>query len=112
MMHLLIIILYKEEWLDDVLSCLVEVGIDSAVVLDAKTMKDVLAQEVPIFAIFKVGARDKPLTKTIFALTDIPNVDKEIVEIMKAVGLDFEAKEVGKIITLKVDSVLGAVDED
>lgn len=110
-MWLLIIILHKEEWLDDVLSCLVEVGIDSAVVQDSKTMKSVLADEVPIFALFK-ASRDTPISKIIFALTDIPNVDKEIAEIMKAVGLDFAAKGVGNIITMKVDSVQGPIDED
>ncbi|MDD5529820.1 MAG: hypothetical protein PHX21_07295 [bacterium] len=111
-MWLLIIILHKEQWLDDLLSCLVEVGVESAFVGDIKQMKDVLAQEVPIFAMFKMGGKDKPGSKMIYALTDIPDVAKEITGILRAVGLDFEKKGIGKIITLKVDSVVGAVEED
>ena len=110
-MYLLIIILHKEEWLDDVLSCLIEVGIEDAITIDSESMESALAQKVPIFAGLRFGLRDRAYSKTIFAVTDNPDAGKEIVKFLKEIGINLEEKGAGRIITLRIESVIGIPKE-
>ncbi len=106
-MYLLIIILHKEEWLDDVLSCLIELGIEDAITMDSESMEGSLAQKVPIFAGLRFGGKDNNYSKTIFALSDEPNTGKEIVRFLKEIEINLEEEGAGRIITLQVESVIG-----
>ena len=49
-MHLLIIVLNKEEYLDDVLEAFIETGITGATIVDSVGMGKTLAYHIPIFA--------------------------------------------------------------
>ena len=111
-MYLLIIILNKEEYLDDVLSVLVEIGITDATIMDTQSLEMALAYKVPIFAglKFQLGGRT-PFSKTIFALTDDKDAGKEIIELLKGVGIDLEEKGVARIIAIAIESVLGTPPE-
>ncbi|MHA2601019.1 MAG: hypothetical protein AM324_002675 [Candidatus Thorarchaeota archaeon SMTZ1-83] len=111
-MYLLIIILNKEEYLDDVLSVLIEMGITDVTIVDTQSLEMALAYRVPIFAglKFQLGGRT-PYSKTIFALADDKNTGKEIIELLKEVGIDLEEKGVARIVTIAVESVLGTPPE-
>lgn len=111
-MYLLIIILHKEEWLKDVLSCLVELGIEDAITIDSESMELALAYKVPIFAglRFDLGG-EKVYSKTVFAVTEDLNTGKEIIRMLKDIGINLEEKGAGRIITLKIESILGAPKE-
>lgn len=110
-MYLLIIILHKEEWLDDVLSCLIELGIEDAITIDSESMESALAQKVPIFAGLRFDLKESAYSKTIFALTDEPNAGKEIVKFLKEIEINLEEKGAGRIITLRVESAIGTPKE-
>ena len=103
--------MHEEEWLDDVLSCLIELGIEDAVTIDSESMENALAQKVPIFAGIRFGLRDRTYSKTVFAITDDPNAGKKIVKFLKEIGINFEEKGVGRIITLSVESAIGTPKE-
>lgn len=111
-MYLLIIILNKEEYLDDVLSVLVEMGITNVTIMDTQSLEMALAYKVPIFAglKFQLGGRT-PYSKTIFVLGDDEDAGKEIIGLLKGVGIDLEERGVARIITLKIESVLGSPPE-
>ncbi len=49
-MKLLVIVLNKENFLDDILSSLVELGVMGATVIESTRMSEILAREIPIFA--------------------------------------------------------------
>lgn len=111
-MYLLIITLNKEEYLDDVLSVLVEIGITDATIIDTQSLEMALAYKVPIFAglKFQLGGRT-PYSKTIFVLTENKEAGNEIILLLKEVGIDLEEKGVARIITIKIESVLGTPPE-
>lgn len=52
-MKLLVFVLNKEEYLEDVLEAYVEAGIPGATIIDSEGMGRFLAYEVPLFAGFK-----------------------------------------------------------
>lgn len=111
-MYLLIIILNKEEYLDDVLSVLVEMGMTDVTIMDTQSLEMALAYKVPIFAGLKLqlGGRT-PFSKTIFVLADDKNAGSEIIELLKEVGIDLEERGVARIITIGIESVLGTPPE-
>lgn len=49
-MQLLLVVLHREELLDDVLSALVELELPDAVVLESRTSLELLERDLPIFA--------------------------------------------------------------
>lgn len=110
-MYLLIIILHKEEWLDDVLSCLIELGIEDAITIDSESMGKALAYKVPIFAGLRFDLKGRAYSKTILAVTDSPDTDKEIVKFLKEVDINLEKEGAARLITLKAESVLGTPKE-
>jgi hypothetical protein len=110
-MYLLIITLHNEEWLDDILSCLIELGIEDAITVDSESMETSLARKAPIFAGLRFELKDKAYSKTILTTTPDKEAGKEIVSFLKEIGIDLEEKGAGRIITLKVESVLGAPQE-
>jgi hypothetical protein len=68
-LKLLVVVLNKEELLDEVLSAYVEAGIDGATILDSEGMGRFLTYEVPLFSDFKGFMKgNKPYNKTIFSV--------------------------------------------
>ena len=110
-MYLLIIILHKDEWLEDVLSCLIEIGIEDAIILEGESLEKVLAKKVPLFAGIKFNLKGKDYSKIILAISDFKGVGREITEILKPIGLNFEEEGTGRILTLKLDSIIGIPKE-
>jgi nitrogen regulatory protein P-II 1 len=106
-MQLLVVILNKEEYLEEVLSLFVELGISGATILDSVGMGRILSHDIPIFAGFRdliVGNR--PYNKTILSV-----VKDEIVE-QTANGLrsicgDFAEPGSGLIFSMPVNKVWG-----
>ena len=109
-MFLIIIILHKEEFLEDILSGLVELGVDEAVTIDSEPMKKVLAHKVPIFAGLKFDLREKPFSKLILTLADNADVGKQLVDLLKGIGMNVEEPGVGWVLTLKLESIFGEAE--
>ncbi len=106
-MKLLIIILNKVELLNDLLSVLVEVGIDQATILDSEGLGQHLAYEVPIFAgLRKLVGETKAYNKTILALIEDSKVVTELQKLLKETNIDFTKNGTGVIFTVPVDNVI------
>lgn len=110
-MYLIITILHKREYLEDILSCLVELGIEDVVTLDSESMKESLAYKVPIFAGLRFDLREKPFSKLILAVSEKNDTGKELVELLKEVDIDLEEPGIARILTLKLESVFGKPEE-
>ena len=106
-MYMLIIFLHKQEFLEDILSCFIELGIEDAVTIDSESMGKALAYNVPIFAGLRFGLGGKPLSKVIYAISEDRDAGKELVKLLKQVGIDLEQPGVARIITLNVESIYG-----
>lgn len=111
-MYLLIIILHKEEYLDDILGVFVELGVEDAAIVESQSLTSALAYDVPIFAGLRFSLRDtKKYSKTIFALTDDSKIGEKIISILKDEDIDFEKPGTGRIMVLKVSEVYGEPEE-
>ena len=106
-MYILIIFLHKTEFLEDILSCFIELGIEDAVTIDSESMGKALAHNVPIFAGLRFGLGGKPLSKVVYAVTEDKNAGGQLVKFLKQVGIDLEQPGVARIITVKAESILG-----
>ena len=75
-MELLILILNREEKLEEILTFFLEEGVRGATILDSEGMGRVLSHDVPIFAGFReLFAPAKPFNRTILSV-----VPEELVE--------------------------------
>ncbi|MBD3268186.1 hypothetical protein GF373_16095 [bacterium] len=106
MQQLLVIILNQEEYLDDILSELVELEIMGASILDGVAMERVLAKDVPIFAgLLKTNRGSRAYNKNIMALVPHRKVVEQLVDILKEMDIDFSDPAVGTMFTIPLDLV-------
>lgn len=103
-MHLLVIILNQEDYLDEILSELIELEVANATVLDGVAMERVLAKDVPIFAGLLQSTRgSRAYNKNIFALIPKKETVHQLVEILNELEIDLSDPSVGTIFTIPVD---------
>jgi hypothetical protein len=102
-MELLIIVLNKEEYLEKILSVLVELEITGATILDSEGLGHFLAYEVPIFAgLQKLVGEKKAANKTILAVLEDKNFLSKLKKMLEEEGIDFTQQGIGIIVTLPV----------
>lgn len=110
-MRLVIIFLNKIEYLDDLLSAFIEIGILGATVLDSVGMGHIISHDIPIFA----GLRDafagsSPTNRTILAVVDKDRVAK-IDEVLKDITGYHRQSGIAKMLSVSVDELFGFEDE-
>jgi hypothetical protein len=106
-MELLIIVLNREEYLEEILSILVELDVPGATILDSEGLGHFLAYEVPIFAgLQQLVGEKKTANKTILALVEgkdfLPKFKKLLIE----ENIDFTQPGVGIVITVPVNDAV------
>ena len=111
-MQLLVIVLNKEEYLEDVLSLFVELDISGATILDSVGMGRILSHDIPIFAGFgDLIVGNRPYNKTIFAVVD-DNIVEDIIKGLNGICGDFAEPGTGLIFSLPINKVWGMRRED
>ena len=111
-MKLLVIILNEENYLDDVLSSMVEVGITGATVIDSTRITDVLARDIPIFAgLRQMRESGRTYNKVILGLLEEEGMLKDLIVLLKEQEMDFDQPGVGALFTLPVEDVHGSLEE-
>ena len=110
-MQLLVFVLNQEEYLDEILSAFVEVGVKGATVIDSVGMGRILAHDIPIFA----GLRhllegNRPYNKTIFAVVEDGKVD-EVIAVIEDICGSLDKPGSGLLFTLPVSKVKGLAHE-
>ncbi len=81
-MKLLVLVLNKEEYLDNILEAFVEVGITGATILDSVGMGHKLAYEIPIFAGLRKTIKTSNFNKTIFSVVSNDEVLEEAIKLI------------------------------
>ena len=106
-MKLVIIFLNKIEYLDDLLSTFLEIGIPGATVADTVGMGHIVSHNIPIF----VGLRDffvgsSPTNKTILVVVQKDMISK-IDEALKEITGYHKKSGIAKMITMSVEELFG-----
>jgi len=106
-MELLILTLNKEEYLEKILSILIEAGISQAVILESEALGHFLAYKVPIFAGLRyLVGKKKSQNKTILALIENKEDFLKFKKILAEENIDFAEPGMGMILTLPVNEVI------
>lgn len=111
-MYLLMIILQKEEYLDNMLSVLTELGVTTANIFDSVGMGKVMGYDIPLFAGFRRQLEGKrAFTKTIIAVVDEEIDLFEIKDIAKDYDIDFDEEGTGYLFTVPIKEFMGKPTE-
>ncbi|MFH1767663.1 MAG: hypothetical protein ABH858_00695 [Candidatus Omnitrophota bacterium] len=106
-MELLIIILNQTQYLDKILSILVEAGVSGATISESEGIGHYLAYEVPIFAgLRKFIGEAKSNNKTIMAVLEEKGISDQVVRLFEEEGIDFSQPGLGVIITVPANKVI------
>jgi hypothetical protein len=97
-MEVLSILLRKEGYIEDVLTVLTATDIHDAIVLNATNMRQIIAQDIPIFAGFKreLGAGTNYF-RLIVATIPLDDILTDMLKLLKKSGLDFSDSQLGSI---------------
>lgn len=111
-MQLLIIVLNKEEYLEKLMSLLVEAGISGATISDSQGIGHYLAYEVPIFAgLRQMMGEGKTVNKTILALLNDDKTFAQFKELLIEEDIDFTKPGVGVVVTVPVNEAIKSEGE-
>ncbi len=112
-MKLLVFVLNKEEFLEEVLEAYVEAGVAGATIVDSEGMGRFLAYEVPIFAGFKEFMKgNKPYNKTILSVIRNEAVIEKLKKLVDEVVGGLDNPGTGIMFTVPVDWSTGLVSEE
>lgn len=102
----MILQLYKEKYLDDIMMALAEAGIENTIVLSGESLSHKMAFSMPLFAGFRktIGA-EKGYANIILAIADEEQIDFMLQELKKS-DVNFIDDEIGKIVLLPVEKVI------
>lgn len=97
------IILDKEDYLDDLLSALIELEITGATILDGVGMERVLATDVPIFAgLIQSLSGSRPYNKNILAVVKDRATISDLLHLLREIGIDFRRPGTGRLWALPI----------
>jgi hypothetical protein len=106
-MHLLLLVLNKEEHLEEVLEVFLELDIHVSTIIDSIGMGRILAHDIPIFAGFRnLMQESRPGNKTIFTVVDEQKIPLIIQGIEQICG-SLDEPGAGILITFPVVTVKG-----
>lgn len=110
-MKLAILVLNKEEQLEELLEGFIEIGISGATIVDSIGMGHILASDVPIFAGLRfmfAGAR--PYNKTILSIIKEEKV-KPLKELVEKILGSLEESGSGILFFINIEEVIGLKPE-
>jgi nitrogen regulatory protein PII len=106
-MHLLILVLNKEEHLEEVLEVFLELDIHGATIIDSIGMGRILAHDIPIFAGFRnLMQESRPGNKTIFTVIKDKKIPRVIQGIEQICG-SLDEPGAGILVTIPVGITKG-----
>ncbi len=108
MRYLLMVYLFEEGALEDLLTALTSLGIENAVVLDGQRMNRLLAFEVPIFAGFREDlAGGSTYCRVLSVVIDDPVEADELLRVLKEAEIDFSKEGIGAMMVLPLERWIG-----
>ena len=105
-MHLLIIVLNKEMFLDEVMEAFVEVGITGATIVDSVGMGQTLAYKIPIFAGLRKSINTSECNKMIFSVVQNEKILEEAIQLIEEI-IDFSTPGNGILFVVPITMTRG-----
>lgn len=110
-MQLLVVVLNKDEYLEQVLQGFLEVGVRGATVIDSVGMGRIISYNIPIFAGLRhLFDAERPQNKTIFAVVEDTMVDDAIAMVEEICG-SLDEPGAGIAFTVPISHVKGLAEE-
>lgn len=111
-MYFIVLLLYKEDSLDDFLSIFVEAGINDAIVVNGTSFARSLIYEVPIFAgLRKALEQNRSYSHVIFGFAKDEYSVREVIDIAKQQGMDLDTPGTGMLMAIPVAMKFGTEQE-
>ena len=112
-MQLMVLVVNKEELVDQVLAAYLELGITGATVLDSVGMARIVAEHIPIFAGLRhLVDSERAYNKTIFSVIDEQAVPlDDVIALVEEVIGDLSQPGTGILFTVPVTRVKGFTTE-
>jgi len=106
-MKLALIFLHKIEFLEDLLTAFLEIGVSGATILDSVGMGHIISRNIPIFA----GLRDafsgsSPLRKIILIVLDADMIER-VAEVLEEVCVSNDDTRTYFMVTLSLEALYG-----
>ncbi|MEW5801789.1 MAG: P-II family nitrogen regulator [bacterium] len=105
-MHLLVVVLNKEEFLDEVLEAFVEAGITGATIVDSVGMGRTLAYRIPIFAGLRKSIKTSDYNKMIFSVVQSDEALHEVMDLLDEI-IDFDVPGSGLLFVVPITFIKG-----
>lgn len=111
-MHVLFLVLNEIEYLDDILSAFVDVGVKGATILDSQGMASAIAsngnKQLPLFGSLKSFLdSSRPYNKTVFTVIENEDLLEKAVEAVNNVIGDIRKPGIGLMFTIPVGNIYG-----
>jgi len=110
-MHLLVLILNREEFLDEVLEAFVEAGITGATIIDSVGMGHTLAYRIPIFAGLRKSIKTSDYNKMIFSVVQSDETLKQVIALLEEI-IDFDVPGTGLLFVVPITFIKGIRQEE
>jgi hypothetical protein len=107
-MNLVMVYLYNEDHLTDLVLAIAQVFENRAVVTDAMAESDQLAANIPIFADFSSASGGRTYCKVIHTITQVAEPIPPLVAALQEAGIDFRREQLGAICVLPLKDCLVA----
>jgi nitrogen regulatory protein P-II 1 len=109
-MKLAVIFLHKIEFLEDLLTAFLEIGVSGATILDSVGMGHIISQNIPIFAgLREAFAGSSPLNKIILIVLEAPMIDR-VAEVLEDICSNADGSKGYFLVSLSIDTLFGFPD--
>ena len=99
----MILHLYKERYLDDILMALTESGVEDTIILEGQTLGHKLINDMPLFAGFRQSfGNKKGFAKIVMAIASKDQIDTFIEE-LKNSGIDILKEGIANIVLIPIE---------
>jgi len=106
---LLVLVLYEEHLLDEIMEYLLEVGIGAGIVMEGTTLMDAASRKIPLFADFAaVGKRARRYATTILGVVRADTMNAVASGLERILG-DLDTTDKAVLFALDVERVKGAI---
>ena len=107
-MYLLMIVIYKEKYLEDFLTTLVEAGVLNSCVISTQSLEEALPISVSLFAALKFTMEgEEPYAKIVLSLIDNEEIIQDINDLLLDSGIDITKEKIGEIMTIPISHAIG-----
>jgi len=111
--YLMLLTLNDLDDMSEVMSTMIEAGINNASIVESVSMAKKLAYEIPVFAGLSFLAQGKSKkSQLIFACLESKKTAEKLVQLLKEIDLDLGKKGVGFIQLIKIDTIFGDPEEE